>query len=102
MIRSENKKRIWPIVLIMLICVAATTFKLMNRLNLFMESAYGAIDVAPADTGAAAIITSDETCVEIQPHYFFEASDEQKVWKSDTNVEMFKISYTNGEQKITA
>lgn len=101
MIRSENKKRIWPIVLILFICVAATTFTLMNRLNLFMEDDKGAIDMAPANIGEAAAVTSDETGGTVQPEYNFEAGDDKTVWSSNTHVEMFKISYENGEKNLT-
>lgn len=101
MINNEKKKRIWPIVLILFICVGITTFTLMNRLNLFMENDTGAIELAPEESGIAAAETSDETGGEVQPEYNFSVEDGEKVWSTDTHVEMFKVSYVNGEEQIT-
>ena len=128
---NSKTKWIWLSVLILLICVAATTIAFLHILNGFLLDDEGAISLITGDTSQAD--STDETedtqssgstatqtpTTEQEPtdttetHSTspqptqppkkpgFEASDDNTVWSTNTQVEIFRVSYVNGEQVIT-
>jgi len=99
--RRFNNKRIWMMVLVLFICAASTTFALMNRLNVFMPDASGAVELT-ADTSVQQIETErvdDPQTSEAE--YNFEVYDDEQVWKTETKVDIFRISYENGQRQVT-
>lgn len=125
MAKTNNSKTkwIWLSVLILFVSVAATTIVFFSRLDSFLLDDKGAIplitDVAQSpesglnkgkenqDTATAEESTagqepannSDTTEASADPG--FEAGDEKTVWNTNTQVEIFRASYVNGEQIIT-
>lgn len=127
MAKSKNSKTkwIWLSVLILLVCVAATTIAFFSRLDMFLLDDEGVIALLPdenlqtessrIDTNSTqsaqgdmpqivgAVSANVTTSQQAQPpkNPGFEASDDNTVWRTDTQVEIFQISYVNGEQLIT-
>lgn len=118
--KSSKNKIIWLSVLILLICVALTTLAFTDILDVFLPNDNGAISLIPEDTSQTdqsgtdesepdetESSTTDEThATQSQPtepekHPGFEVSDDKAVWGTNTSVEIFKVSYENGEQVIT-
>ena len=110
--------------LLLFTCVAATTIALVNRINGFMLDDSGAISLIPetaqtvteetgksTDPGPMAngtTIAPETEAVETKkPQQVqnaapgFEVDDENKSWTTETAVEIFKVSYENGEAKVT-
>lgn len=138
---NSKTKWIWLSVLILFVCVAATTIAFMSRLDSFLLDDEGAISLITGDTSqtddnsdetddtqgsdtTATLAptteqeptnngdatgsptdpsTSDTTPQVTQPpkNPGFEASDDNNVWSTNTQVEIFSVSYVNGEQIIT-
>ena len=138
---NSKTKWIWLSVLILLVCVAATTIAFVSRLDSFLLDDEGAIslitedtsgtdnstdeteDTQDTDTAATQAPTTEQeptnstntsgtqetdpatstTPQVTQPprNPGFEASDDNTVWSTNTQVEIFRISYMNGEQVIT-
>ena len=112
----ENKRhtRKWKILitaLILLLLVVATAVYLCVRLGVFTktdDSPY--IDIAPSDDvsqstqetsdqeGTAATQPTQDT-FQVKPG--FEVWDDQQTWTTQTDIELFRISYEGGEQNIT-
>ena len=108
--------------LLLFTCVAATTIALVTRINGFMLDDSGAIPLIPQ----TAVTTDTEKSTESKPlanetttapeteapetkkpqqvqnaKPGFEVEDSNTVWSTETQVEIFKISYENGEANIT-
>jgi LPXTG-motif cell wall-anchored protein len=138
---NSKTKWIWLSVLILFVCVAATTIAFMSRLDSFLLDDEGAISLITEDTSetddssdetdgtqsqdSAATQDSEteqdstsstdtpgtdepdpstSTTPEVtQPpkNPGFEAGDDKTVWGTNTQVEIFSVSYVNGEQIIT-
>ena len=138
---NSKTKWIWLSVLILLVCVVATTIAFVSRLDSFLLDDEGAIslitedtsgtdnstdeteDTQDTDTAATQAPTTEQeptnstntsgtqetdpatstTPQVTQPprNPGFEASDDNTVWSTNTQVEIFRISYMNGEQVIT-
>jgi hypothetical protein len=132
---TSKIKWIWFSVLILFVCVAATTIAFVSRLDSFLLDDEGAISLMAKDISATkdnADITeniqglgitvtqkpiteqestdnSDTTESPVtapqvtQPprNPDFEASDNKIEWSTYTQVEIFHVSYVNGEQVIT-
>jgi LPXTG-motif cell wall-anchored protein len=138
---SRRTTWIWLSVLILFVCVAATTIAFMSRLDSFLLDDEGAISLITEDTSetddssdetdgtqsqdSAATQDSEteqdstsstdtpgtdepdpstSTTPEVtQPpkNPGFEAGDDKTVWGTNTQVEIFSVSYVNGEQIIT-
>lgn len=107
MAKSNNSKTkwLWLSVLILFVCVAATTIAITSRLNNFLIDDSGAISlITDSDaTDTQSQITSSTTPQKTEPPKKpgFEVSDDKTVWNTNTQVEIFRVSYENGEQKIT-
>ncbi len=138
---NSKTKWIWLSVLILFVCVAATTIAFMSRLDSFLLDDEGAISLITEDTSetddssdetddpqsqdSAATQDSEKeqdstsstetpgmdendpsasTTPEVtQPpkNSGFEAGDDKTIWGTNTQVEIFSVSYVNGEQIIT-
>lgn len=144
MAKPNNRKTkwIWLSVLILLVCVAATTIAFLSRLDSFLLDDEGAISLITGNTlgtdnstdetedtqGSGTTATqapateqeptnnsnttgtqeTEPATYATTPHNTeppknpgFEASDDNTVWSTNTQVEIFRISYVNGEQVIT-
>ena len=132
---SRRTTWIWLSVLILFVCVAATTIAFMSRFDSFLLDDEGAISLITEDTSQAND-SSDKTedtqglgstatqtpTIEQEPtnssdttvptttvpqatqppkNPGFEAGDDKTVWGTNTQVEIFSVSYVNGEQIIT-
>lgn len=140
-LNNSKTKWIWLSVLILLVCVAATTIAIISRLHGFLLNDEGAISLitedtsktydtkdAIEDTQSTGTTVAQAPAKEQEPtnnsgttgtqtapsasattpqvtrpvkNPGFGASDEQTVWSTSTQVEIFRISYENGEQIIT-
>ena len=106
---NSKTKWIWLSVLILLVCVAATTIAFLSRLDSFLLDDEGAISLITEDTSQADDSTdetedtqgSGSTATQPPKNPGFEASDDNTVWSTNTQVEIFRVSYVNGEQVIT-
>lgn len=112
---KKNQKRFWtvPICLLTLL-VIVTAVILGNRLGMHSEDDRDVIALVPSEaseektagksqvdgnvTGAPSRGSSSSAGV--KPG--FEAEDSKTTWSTQTNVEIFKVSYRNGEGVITA
>ena len=137
MAKPNNSKTnwIWLSVLILFVCVAATTIAFLSRLDTFLLNDKGAISLLTGITseadqhketqsaGATATQapTTEQTPTNTQPPVTsptlppitepqvseppknpgFEMEDDNAVWGTNTQVDIFRISYVNGEQVIT-
>ena len=132
---NSKTKWIWLSVLILLVCVAATTIAFLSRLDGFLLDDEGAISLIPegnsgtsnsadkheevqvSGTTATQAPTTEQTptdnsdaaqtpsavpqAAQPAPMPGFEASDENVVWSTHTQVEIFRVFYRNGEQVVT-
>ena len=139
MAKQNNRriKSIWMFVLLLFVCVAATTVAFMNILDGFLLDDSGAISLisgeitektyntgpetagnaakppvteeptdiensgAQDEEGSAAAPTAQPQNTQTQAKPGFEASDDNGVWSTETAVEIFHVSYENGEQVVT-
>lgn len=124
---KSKTKWIWLSALLLFISVAATTIVFTSRVYAFLQDDEGAIpliaDEPSAPLGNDAVSDEDSTD-NAEPEIIpgaqapestpapeqsyggsvrpgFEASDDQTVWTTDTQVEIFRISYENGEKVVT-
>ncbi len=114
-------RRIWLSVLVLFVFVAVSIFILASRIGGFLLDDSNAIPLISENTS---VISGEDSSDKenTQPSHTesktstpaatqqatqspkksdFVASDEQKVWSTDTKVEIFRVSYVNGEQVIT-
>lgn len=112
---NSKTKLIWLSVLVLLVCVTATVIGFFSRLDSFFLDDKGAISLITQDasgtddstdededtqsSGSASSVTPQPSQASKNPGY--EASDEQTVWRTDTQLEIFRIAYVNGEQVVT-
>lgn len=143
MAKTNNSKTkwIWLSVLILLVCVAATTIVFFSRLDSFLLDDKGAISLItdvtqltenglnkweenqtmdtavtkgsttgqePTNNSDTTGTSADSSASSTTPQTAqppvnpgFEANDEKNVWSTETQVEIFRVSYVNGEQVIT-
>lgn len=130
MARSEKHKHtsVWLSVVILLVCVAATSITYFNRLDGFLLDDDGAIALVPeasskenngvngtesaqsSDTSSAtapdssdipSFSTASSSNVATTREPGFTVGEETTVWSTSTGVELFRVSYENGEQVIT-
>lgn len=122
--RSIHNKVIWMSVLVLFVCVCCTTYVWAERMEYYQMDDSGAIaltpvnlteeavekieivaeplvSLSPEESSKRAVTRYIETIERIPTHPGIEISDDQVVWKSNTEVEIFKISYENGQSKIT-
>ena len=124
--KNEKVGHLLMSVLVLFICVAATSVALTSRINGFLLDDSGAIPlVSEADeTTAGETEAEPETTTETEAQTSapetettpaetkkpqvvqnanpgFEVSDDNTVWTTNTQVEIFKLSYENGEANIT-
>lgn len=124
---NRNKhKWICLSVLILLVLVAITTILVMGRFNGFLPDDSGAISLISDETDKqdseddgdkiqesdeetetedsrheGASSSASDSGTQTQKNPSMEVSDDELTWGTDTNVEIFRVSYENGEQRIT-
>lgn len=122
MSENMNNKRVWIFALVLFICVASTTIAVVNIFNSFHLDSSGAIDVfvegnvvdveekrevasvdadKPSNGSGLTEAEIDEIVNNMKTHPGFEVSDDKQIWGKETHVDIFKVSYENGEQVIT-
>ena len=118
---NNRHKWIWLCAFVLFICVTATAIPVVNRLNGFMVDDSGAIPLMPemaateeqpVEEPLQATIAKRKTTYSMTsaPVFYteqsvsspeFVASDDQVVWSSSTPIEIFRVSYENGQQVVT-
>ena len=92
--RCGNKgKAIWLSVLVLLIAVALTTLVFTDILNIFLPNADGAISLIPdgsSSSGGQGSASNKPTT-----HPDFEVFDDKTVWTTNTQIDIFKVTYQN-------
>lgn len=106
--QKENKGKhgwIWILLVLIFVCVAASTFVLMSILREYHPDDSGAISLLPdssVDSGSSGSSgSSGEGSSEFVADPSLSLSDEKGVWRKVTNVELFRATYENGEQLVT-
>jgi len=112
--KKDNKKKIWLLVVLLLIGVCITGKIIFDYFNGFLLDDTGSIPLTPPDSEKDDSNLQDDqnnddnntqdensTNTVYYIHPGFEASDENVVWGSDTKISIFKISYENGEKVVT-
>lgn len=114
MSQSNNKTRkIWLIALILALCVVVTVIVFIRRLDSFFLDDSGAISLITENHSEYDSNTNNPThdTQQQQPsgttdsrhenHPNFRTEDGQAVWTTNTSVEIFRMSYENGEHVVT-
>lgn len=110
--KSNKRKLLWLSVLILFICVALTTCAVMEVMNVFQPDDSGAISIRPDTPGVEDCPTdgpttpndttendSQTTAPPVTPG--LDVYDDQTVWQTNTQIELFKVSYQNGQRVVT-
>lgn len=127
----DRMRHVWLFVLILFVCVAATTIAFTDRLSGYLVSDEGAISLITGEivqpgggdapeasqeepdgesrgeaeeeeaSGDASSEESEAQGTEQQKKPGFQTSDNATVWTTDTKIEIFRMTYENGEQNIT-
>ena len=92
--KNEKRKWIWLAVLFLFICIAISVVLIMSNLNHFLMDDTGAISLVEGEDEG-----SSEGEDKVNPN--IQISDGEKVWGTYTEVELFKVSYENGEHDVT-
>lgn len=102
---KEKKKQVWLLAFILIILVLITTLIVINIIDRYRLDSSEAVDLV-VDGECVSDIEHEEidsnvveTIVEYHPG--FEASDDKGIWKTDTDIEIFKVSYVNGNGEVT-
>ncbi len=108
--RNKNKL-IWLSVLILLICIALTILILAKVLNNYLPTDSGAISLIPESSsqdisagnvgGETSTSSTQQTTSEFERNPGFQVSDNEKIWNTNTAVDIFKVSYENDKQIVT-
>lgn len=109
---NNNKKRVWLSALILALCVAITVIVFTRRLCNFYKDDSGAISLIPeGDSDHMEMPSDGQQSSEHDPdgsvsseetgNPGFEVEDDRGKWSTNTSVEIFKVSYENGQQNVT-
>lgn len=118
---SNLNKVIWMSVLALFVCVCCTTYVWADRMESYRVDIAGAIELTPVDLTEEELAVVDmpevvnpeistQTNRIVKTRYYveriptnpgIEISDDQVVWGTNTEIEIFKISYENGQSEIT-
>lgn len=105
--QQSNKKQKWIIMLIifLLISVTITTIIYFDCIRNYLPSDEGAIDILDTDNDNDNNDTNNDNDYSNQDEFIpnpdIQGLDDQGIWKKNVNVEIFRISYENGEAKVT-
>ena len=114
--KDQKRKAVWLLVLLLFICVALSTVAIVGLMNAFMPDDEGAISLVETDekskgdseggktpdgTQKPDSTSTTPTTTTAPPVTGMIAYDDKGVWKKKTNVELFKVSYENGEAVVT-
>lgn len=111
---NDKNKKVWLIVIVLSLCVVISIIIFTKRLDFFFMDDSGAISLIPEEEGGRESLNSDTTLsggdgtsstgsahqgMITQPD--FEVSDERQTWSTQTAVDIFRMSYENGEHVVT-
>lgn len=126
-VNTGKTKLIWMAVLSLAICIISSVTIIADRLNTFIIDDSGAISLITEKTQSMGEVnfqtpeadqkpvqesTTKEPQTQTPPpgtpaatatprNPGFEVGDDKTVWSTDTQVEIFRVSYENGEQVVT-
>lgn len=106
-INNPKIKRIWLSVFVLLICIVSSIVVLASKMESYLFDDSGAIPLISETSASLSGKTSSNSTAQgandTQPKKksSFEAGDDNVMWTTDTRVEVFRVSYVNGEQLIT-
>ena len=119
---SSLNKVIWMSVLALFVCVCCTTYVWADRMEVYLQDDTNAIALTPVDLNDDELKNVEVVSVnqndpvessknarvkyqEMRAREGYvagvEVSDDTAVWSMKTQVEIFKISYVNGENEVT-
>lgn len=114
---TTKDKKILMSALVLFVCVTLTGVALFDRLGGFLLDDSGAILLIPdmveveqqmhnnteimSSTSTAVTSGTKTTVSKGKPVPSYNVSDEDGVWSTDTRINIFKISYENGQQMVT-
>ena len=105
--KKKSKKWIIMLIIFLFIGVVVSTIVYLNKLKDYMPDDDGAIDIVEKDDTATNNNNSDGNSQSSGTDYTFvakpgfEVNDDNGVWMSETDIEIFKISYENGNSEMT-
>lgn len=99
--KNEKRKWIWLVVLFLFIGIAVTVVLLMSNLGNFLMDDSGAISLVEDDKKIDPGDLEGEEDGEDQKIASFQISDGSQVWDTYTQIDLFRVSYENGQQEIT-
>lgn len=106
--KSHKRRILWLLVLILFISVSITTFTVVQIMNMYQPDDNGSISLRPdgpedgnGPTSGDNTGTTDPVPTEPPVNPGFESADDETAWETKTQIELFKVSYENGEQKVT-
>lgn len=123
--QNKNKSKwIWLLVIVLFLGFAATTVIIVSRLGFFMPDDTGAIPLVPdnaasddgssdtaggdngtvsgdGETGTGEGAESSKIGTEKQPQPGFQVEDGKTIWRNNTEIEIFAISYGDDGENVT-
>ena len=104
---KRSNKWIWLAVLLLFIFVAITIFILTSRMTAYLLDDTGAIELNQEDDSENKEENKDNSNGNEQnanpankPNPGFEAEDDKTKWSTNTEIDIFQVSYENGENEI--
>lgn len=109
--RKEKSTFVWIMLVILLICAAASLTVLFSRMSSFSGEMFrnvipltrsgGDTKVTVLTAGATPASSAGDKTTSQSGAASFKAYDENTVWQSETEVEIFRLSYQNGSGELT-
>ncbi|MBR5329416.1 MAG: hypothetical protein IKV45_04335 [Firmicutes bacterium] len=115
--KKAKQHRVWIFVLLLAVCVAASTLVVTDRLHAYLMDDSGAIELRTVTSPAASEDNdgpgsgntpnddknSDSTKKNntSAQNSAFEVSDDDGIWSKETEVDIFCFSYKNGKGEVT-
>lgn len=109
---SRSRKLTWIVLVLLILCVIASLAVLFERISVYSQTSMP--DIIPlTQSGGATTVTvsaqkppepaaaADVPQIVSLSKPGFEAHDDQKIWKGETDVEIFRISYDNESGEMT-
>lgn len=110
----RKKRSIWSVVMALALCVALSTSVLLSRLSGFSGQQAQQYIPLTVSSGTTRVTTVDKSdlCAPAQANSLFapravvrlddpQPRQDEKAWLSITDLELFNVSYENGEGKVT-
>lgn len=108
---TKRRKYLWTLLGILLLFIVASSIALISRLNTFLLTDSGAINLISGEMNEYQINSGKNSKKENNAKAFegaevslptesLETLDDQVIWETDTEIEIFKVSYENDENVI--